>query len=349
MIPISEINDKAKLEIYKDIHNVLDELKGTNSKSKFERLANDLNSLYDLANNYSLRDYPLYEQYISRDIDISLNQDNFNILMKHIRKLYELIIKDLEYHIEISEQSDYFEFYNFKRDYRSLSKISDYNEIFYYAKEFMNSYDPDLLKKYNDLDDKNHILINYTTEEINSTLISFYDNKTPYISLNLNHDIEASATIVHEAAHLKQDAFLRNNHAHFNYLFREVYSFYLQFVFYDYIQKQKLYQNDVNICFNHCLDDLDVYLLDLYGNLENIGNIDFSIHDNILYSYGILLGLKYYDIYKNDPEKAKYLTDQFIEQSFSYDPMTVLNSFGLNKKEIKSGKVLKKYIKNKSL
>ena len=341
-------NKKAELELYKDMRTLITELKKADSKSNFNRLAVELNNLYTLANYFDLYDYPEVEDYVARSISVLDSDNRFKIFLKNHRRLYDLINEDLDYHLAISELSDLFIEQDFEKSYHELEYMGDYQEMLYYAKEFMNKFDSKLLNAYNEIEKKNHILIKGFDETgLGGLFTPLSNNKTPYLSFFLNNNIDDSSTIVHETGHLRQYDLLKNNKTNdnYNYLFQEVYSFFLQFAFYHYIKEKKIYVKDIEACFNACLDNLSKYLIDLNDDLTTNELSNTYLFNDIQYCYGILVGLKYFDIYKNDPEYAKLLTDSFIEQSYHYKPMKVLNSFGLDSEELVSGEILKKYIK----
>lgn len=341
-------NSKAELELYKDMRILISELKKAESKLNFNRLAVELNNLYTLAGYFDLYDYPNVEDYVARPIDITDSDDRFKIFLRNHRRLYDLVNKDLDYHLAVSELSDLFIENNFEKKYHELNYIGNYQEIVNYAKEFMNYYDNKLLNAYNTIEKKNHILIKeFDESDLGGLFTPLSNNKTPYLSFFLNSNIDDAATIVHETAHLRQYDLLKNNKTceNYNYFFQEVYSFFLQFAFYHYIKEKNIYTKDIDTCFNAYLDNLCKFLIDFNDDLTTNELSNTYIFNDIQYSYGILVALKYFDIYKNDPEYAKLLTDNFIEQSYHYEPLEVLNSFGLDSEELASGEILKKYIK----
>ena len=152
-------NKKAELELYKDMRILISELKKADSKSNFNRLATELNNLYTLAEYFNLYDYPEVEKYVARSTSVVDSDNRFKIFLKNHRRLYDLINKDLDYHLAVSELSDLFIENNFEKKYHELNYIGNYQEIVNYAKEFMNYYDNKLLNAYNTIEKKNHIFL----------------------------------------------------------------------------------------------------------------------------------------------------------------------------------------------
>ena len=186
-------NKEAELELYRDMRLLITELKKADSKSNFNRLASELNNLYTLANYFDLYDYPVAEDYIARSINVTDSDNRFKIFLKNHRRLYDLVNKDLDYHLAISELSDLFIEQDFEKSYHELNYISDYQEILDYAKEFMNKFDSKLFNAYKTIEDKNHILIKEFDETgLGGLFTPLSNNKTPYLSFFLNNNIDDS-------------------------------------------------------------------------------------------------------------------------------------------------------------
>ena len=341
-------NKEAEIELYKDIRNIITDLKNTGSKSKFSRLSADLNNLYEIAGYFNLYDYPLVDDYVSRPTTIFDSDIKYNIFRKNNQKFFDLITKELDYHREIAILFEQFLLNDYKKEYRPLAYINNFEEIQTYAEDFMKNFDLGLYEIYKNIKDNNHILIKEQDETGLGGLYTHLSyNRTPYLSFFLNNNIDDSSTIAHETAHAKQGRIMYNNKTYdnYNYIFKEVYSYYVQFCFYKYMNDKKIFVEDVNACFNNWLDDLCKYLINLNDDLNNINPSELQIYENFEYSYGILLALHFFDIYQNDPEYAKLLTNEFIEHSYKKEPYEVLNDFGLDYDEIASGDILRKYIK----
>lgn len=343
-------NLEAEKEVYKDIKKILYKIKYCKSKSSFEQLTEELNSLYLLCDEFDLFDALDYEKYISRSITVEDNILKMRYYLSESKKFIDYISKNIEHFLTFSDQKDLFKDLYYDSNTTHLNKITDINEIIEYAYEFMKDYDKRFIESFNLLNDKNHLLIS------KKNIFDLYEGvfipnrycAYPYIGIFLNENIDDSSSIVHEVAHMINHNYAKNNFKtrNYPYYYHEVYSHYIQFVFYEYIKRKNMYIEDIDNSFKSCL-----FLLG--NNLESINYIlesdeCFNYEDlfyDIQYGYGIAIALKYLDIYKYDPEKAKYLTNQFIEQSYYYEPIEILNKFGLDEDELINGKLIKNYLK----
>ena len=340
-------NSKAEIEIYKDIRDLITQLKKADSNNKFDKIAADLKMLYDLTERHNLYDYPNVDNYVSRKIDTYENDNLYNIFVKKMNRLLSIIQDDLDFYQEYALNYELFKYYKFEKDYHELEYVKD-KEIFEYAKEFMSYFDKDLYNAYKTLEDHNHILLNdYDKTELGGLFTPLNNNKLSYLSLYLNNNIDDASSIVHETAHLRQHDFLKNSKANnsYNYLYREVYSYFIQFVFYDYLKNKNLFKRDIDTCFNGCLENLNNTFVNLNYDLDHLDSDYLALYSDLQYAFGIHIALKYYDIYINDPEYAMFLTNSFIEDSYNYAPLDVLNNFGLDKDDILNGEILIKYLK----
>lgn len=342
-------NLKAEEEIYRDIKKLLYKIRYCKSASSFQQLTEELNCLYLLCDEFDLFNVLNAENYVSRGITIEDNILKRRYYLNEAKRFINYISNNLEHFLNFSDQNILFENFYYDSESTHLNKIIDTDEITEYAYEFMNNYDKRFVEAFNLLKDKNHLLFS------KKSVFDLYEgifipNKYctyPYIGIFLSENIDDSSSIVHEIAHMIHHNFAKNNFKtrNYPYFYQEVYSHYIQFVFYDYIKSKKLYIKDIDNSFKASLFLLGTNLDSINYSLEN--NECFNYEDlfcDIQYGYGIAIALKYLDIYKLDPEKAKYLTNQFIQESYYYEPIENLNKFGLNEEELINGEVIKKYI-----
>ena len=343
-------NIKSEKEVYKDIRMLLYKIRYCRSKSAFEQLTEELNSLYQLCDEFDLFDALEPEKYISRGITIEDNIIKKRYYLNEANRFINYISNNIEHFLNFSDQNNLFENFYYDSEATHLNKITDTNEIIEYAYEFMKDYDQKFVEAFNLLKKKNHFLIS------KKNVFDLYEgvfipNKYcdyPYIGVFFSENIDDASSIVHEVAHMIHHNYAKNNlkTRNYPYFYQEVYSHYIQFAFYEYMKKKKIYIEDINNSFKASLFLLGSNLESINYTLENDDCFNYEdLFYDIQYGYGITIALKYLDIYKDDPEKAKYLTNQFIQQSYYYEPIENLNEFGLDKEELTSGELIKKYLK----
>lgn len=343
-------NIKVEQEIYNDIKKILLKIKYCRSKSAFNHLTEELNSLYLLCDEFDLYSAEGPEKYISRGITIEDNNIKRRIFFNQQEKFAKYILDNYDHFINFSSQNKLFDDMYFDSENIQCTKIHDINKIINYAKDFMTFYDKRFIDSFNELENNNHMLLSIKSifDLYEAVFIPTKYCDYPYMGIFFNENIDDASSIVHEIAHMVNFKFSNNNTKtrNYPYYYQEVYSHYAQFVFYDYMKKNNMYNQDIDNFFKSAISLLGSNLASINYTLEN-DDLD-SLEDlfgDIQYGYGIALALKYYDIYKDDPEKAKYFTEQFIEHSYHYEPIETLNKFGLNEEELISGELIKKYIK----
>ena len=343
-------NIEVEKEIYNDIKKILLKIKYCRSKSAFESLTEELNSLYLLCDEYDLPFFEIPEKYISRGITIEDNDIKRKIYINQQERFANYIMENDDHFMDFSNQTSLFDDMYFDVDNIKYTKINDINIIIDYAKEFMTYYDKRFIDAFNELDNNNHILMapKSVFDLYEAVFIPTKYCNYPYMGIYFNGNIDDSSSIVHEIAHMINFKFANNNlkTRNYPYYYQEVYSHYAQLVFYDFMKKKNIYNQDIDNSFKSTMSLLGSNLASINYTFES-GEYDCleDLYGDIQYGYGIALALKYYDMYKEDSDKAKYFSEQFIEQSYHYEPIETLDKFGLNKEELISGELIKKYIK----
>ena len=339
--------EEIKKAIFKDIYIVINKIKKCKSKSIYSTLINELATLYNLCDNFDITDYPELGNYSYKSIEYDNKENNY---------AYE-VFKNIDYHLEFAESNQIIDCkYNNPNSFviKNFFPSSNYLDIIC---DFLEKYDPKLLKIFNDMLIEGRILVSGSSKTDNDihtpayTACS-YGSFKPYIVLEQENCIADLVNLVHELAHTQE--YLNSGNIsnkikiqkEHNCL-EEVYSYFLQNLFILYLDKIKFCMKDIetiklgyNYTFYKYIEDLWQSLIDI--NEKQILNIQ-NMTDYLNYTYGIAIGYHFIDRYLKDPEKAKKEIDSFIILNGQYDMMEMLEKFNL-KDELINSKVLKKYL-----
>lgn len=342
------MDETIKKIIFNDIYKLIYEIKKCKSKSRYNTLYLDLFTLYDLCKKLEIEDYPELENYSNKSFEATD--------YKFINNFYSQILDDIDYHIEFTNNVNNID----EKKYDSLfylQNIVSLSESVEYVQEFLNQYDQKLLKLFKKLRDNSKVLKianNYEEKENNglNTLaytVSSSGSFTPYLVINGQENIADAINIIHEFGHCYDCI---NNKSISNKVFtqkrlnclEEVYSFYLQNLFYDYLKSKKIYTEDINKSILGYNSSFLILIKELYKSLNSLKEVTFdSFSDELNYTYGILISYHFFDRYLIDPEKTKIEINDFLVSNGQYNMMDTLEKFNL-KEELLDSKILRKYL-----
>lgn len=336
--------EEIKKTIFKDIYIVINKIRKCKSKSEYTILINELYTLYNLCDEYSIDDYPKLEDYSVKSIEY---------INKELDFVYQ-VLSNYDYHLEFSKN-----YKNINND-RYLNPNTfvihnyfDSTKHFDIVEDFLNEYDPKLLEIFYELLDEGRILTlsSYNRENEDLYTPAFttcsYGSYKPYIIVRMENCIPDLINIVHELGHAKEymNASVTSkkiwNQREYNCL-TEVYSHFLQNLFIRYLEKIKFNLKDVNtskLGYNYTFYH---WIKKLNDSLEN-HMFPADMVNYLNYTYGIALSYHFIDRYIKDSEKTKKEIDDFIIFNGQYEFLDLLEKFNL-KDEIIDSKVLKKYI-----
>lgn len=335
------------------MYKIITEIKKCHSKSRYTILITEYNSLCYLCKELGITRYPNIDNYSSKSMQI----DN----TKKINDFYYQIIDNEQYHLKFSNNYYQYDENKYKDEYKYYIKsVVLLEENIQLMMEFLNIYDKNLLKLFSLLLNENRFLIksDETTEsdeEVDDkqkidtpahTYCSFGDF-LPYVILNIQDNITDSINLIHELAHCYDN--MKNNYTSTkvfiqkrNNCLEEVFPYYLQFTYMEYLKNKKLYTIDIEhsyIGFNYTSL---IMLKGLYESFQGTEH-DTTIDDELNYSYGIVTAYHFFDRYLNDPEKTKKEIKDFLLFDGQYNMMEMLERYNL-KEELIDSKILKKYI-----
>lgn len=340
--------EDIKKTIFKDIYTVINKIKKCKSKSTYTILINELYTLYNLCDHLEITDYPKLENYSIKNIKC----DN-----KGADLAFE-IYNNLDYHLEFAKKNK-----NINRDkYLNpdsfiINKFFNTDDFLYIISDFLNEYDPKLLKIFNDMLEEGRIfklnISNNIDEDIHTpafTTCSFGSFK-PYIVIEMENSVPDLINIVHELANTKEylntsiisTKVLKQKE---NNCLEEVHSYFLQNLFIKYLEKIRFNPKDVETAklgYNYTFSS---WIKKLYESLKDLKEelyFDHDLVDYLNYTYGIAIGYHFIDRYLSDPKEAKKQIDDFIIFNGQYNMMELLEKFNL-KDEIIKPKILKKYL-----
>ena len=126
----------------------------------------------------------------------------------------------------------------------------------------------------------------------------------------------------------------------------EVISYYLQFVYTDYLSKKKIFDRNIaKLYYGYSAPYIEYIgkIKEEYSTLDKYNICDSYIDEYLNYTYGIVIAYHFLERYKIDPEKTKKEVKNFVMLNGQYNMMEMLEIFNL-KEEILDSKILKKYL-----
>lgn len=212
------------------------------------------------------------------------------------------------------------------------------------AKEFMSKYNINMLKIFEDLKDNYHIRIIKSNPDNVGGYIYLLNNLRPYMVINAKENIYDASCIIHETAHVHhlQNSILKK--PKYPYFFQEVYSNYMQMLFYKFAEDNDLYKDDIKCLKIKKLEQLKIYLNRIKYGLDKNKAILIK-EDDYQYGYGIALALYYYNMYLDDPEMTEYYVDWFIKSACFFNHQDTLNRFAIDKEKIITKENINNFLK----
>lgn len=337
---------EIKQTIFKDIYKLIYEIKKCKSKSRYNALYLDLYTLYDMCKILKITDYPKLENYSNK----SFEDDVFKL----INNFSDQVEKDFDYHLEFTNNVNNINENKYDGFYITQNIIF-IEETLYLVYDFLNSYDKKLLKTFDDLRNSNKVLKTNNDTKLNNELkvpaqtIASLGIFKPYLIIEEQNSITDSINIIHELGHCYDSI---NNKTISNKIFNqkrincleEVYSFYLQFIYIEYLKNKKIYLEDIEKAISGYNYTYVYMIKELNKSLNGFKEQNFDvISDELNYSYGIATAYHFLDRYLIDPEKTKIEIEKFVLLNGQYNMMETLEKFNL-KDELLDTKILKKYI-----
>lgn len=343
------IDNDVKNTIINDINKVINKIKKCKSKSMYNIYLYELEALYYLCNNLGIEDYPKIENYSSKSYEV--NDD------KLMKKYMKQLLKDKKYHLEFSNNEKIIDIEKSKNE---LNYVIDNNinmdQIIEIMLEFLKDYDIELYNIFVKLYNENRIIINNTenydcTSELLTPAytINSYGTFTPYMVINYTDDLDDSVNIVHELGHIYDYIQVRSNKINMQKKMNcldEVISYYLQFVYTDYLSKKKIFDKNIdNLYYGYSAPYIEYIgkIKEEYSILDKYNIYDSYIDEYLNYTYGVAIAYHFLEKYKVDPEKTKNDINNFIMLNGQYNMMEMLDIFNL-KEELLDSKILKKYL-----
>lgn len=322
--------------IIKDINITINNIKKCHSKSRFNKLISDLIKLYDLANYMGIDNIPDIDNYSFKNY----NSDE-NKIIKLQRQIY---LKNLNFNKQFTNNNlSLLEEFPYKT-YYEVKKLT-LKENIEIERAFLNEFNYKLLNIYDNLLRDNRII--YLNSDCNKLVLEeegkvIYGESFIYALIEDYNSIFTSLTTTHELGHIYD--FSLNKYNKYNCC-REVYSHFLELVFIDWLGNDILLYDYFDTLrenlnsFDDCLNNNYNKKIDFMTNFP-------KIYTDIEYSYGSLIALNFFEMYKNDKKLGLYNINKFILENINYpNIINTLDKFELSKEEIEHGLILKKYLK----
>lgn len=344
------IDDDIKKTIFGDVYMMINKIKKCNSKTMYNIYLYELEALYCLCGMLKIDDYPKLENYSNKSFIIDET--------KCYNEYYNQLMKDKNYHLEFAKNLENVDYYKYQDNQNFKIKIDiNIEDSIYLMCEFLKKYDIRIYDLFKTLLFQNRIIINnqeeteYKFNEIKTPAytISSYGSYLPYIVVDPNNFLSDSIDIVHELAHVFDYQFKRSNKIYnqkkFNCL-DEVVSYYLQFVYTDYLNNENIFKQDIkniSMCYNYPFIEYVTKIEEEYDKLNIKDICDSDLDECLNYAYGIAIAYHFLDRYKSNAEQTKKEMYDFITLNGKYNMMEMLEKFKL-KEELKNSKILKKYL-----
>ena len=241
--------EKIRQSIFKDMHNVINEIKKCKS-STYTVLLNELGTLYNLCDELNITDYPKLEDYSVKSIPYKEE--------KNLEYAYK-VISNYEYHLKFSNN---YKKINSKRYLNPnsfvIKNFFDAQKYLYIINDFFNKYDSSLSKLFNNMCDEGRIIriVDYGKNEDDlftpAYTICSYGSYDPYVVFKIENATPDLINLVHEMGHVKEFTNVSNVSKKVLYereynCFTEVYSHFLQNLFIRYLNEINFYPEDVKV------------------------------------------------------------------------------------------------------
>ena len=330
-------------ELNKDMEEILNSIKHFTSKSKQCQLIQDYYTLQEI-----------YEKIGEKDKAKDCNSKKIKkeIFFNYInRKFAPLFWKDLQknkkiYLDLIISLLDLFDSYNEPTIHESMFKSEiNVNESFNMALKFLKNYDLDVYNVLKELINNNRVMYieNYISRYYGLTY-NINTNSKSYIIMNIDPNINSSITLVHEAGHIydfnknKNNSSKKKMKSYFVNSCNEIFPNYLELVYKNYLRKQEIYLDDLDMSDKKDIQILFNVINSIFKMLCSCDtNLNFEINNlksKLSELFGKICSSYYYDIYLEDPEKARYYTNLLLENMGSYDDITILKKSGIEIDEL---------------
>ena len=263
-------------------------------------------------------------------------------LLKDIVLFYKTIKKNKKYHLCLTKHKKLIKPL-YKSEIETKNKVS-LDECIYYAEEFMKQYNPDLYEIFEQLYKNNHIKFMDPIEHGIGGVMYPINEGLPYVVIYKRGDIYDAGSIVHEVAHCYQQIYTYDRKKDNPDFYSEVYSHYVQMLFYEYMKNNIVYKDDIKNIKRFSLENLRCRLVRLDEYFKDM-KLNGQVYSDILYAYGISLALYYYDMHLKNPDDAEYYMNWFVKTSCLYKQEDVLNKYAINKDKILTNEIIQNYMK----
>lgn len=244
-----KIDEDIKKTIFSDIYMMINKIKKCNSKTIYNIYLYELEILYYLCGMLKIDDYPDLENYSNKSFTIDET--------KCYNNYYNQLMVDKKYHLEFTKNIESIDYYKYQ-DFRNFQlKIDiDIRDSINLMCEFLKKYDIRIYNLFKTLLFENRIIIDnrekpeskYNEIQTPAYAICSYGSYLPYIVLETQNFISDTIYIVHELAHAFDYQLKRSNKVYnqkkINCL-DEVYSYYLQFVYMDFLNSENIFKQDI--------------------------------------------------------------------------------------------------------
>lgn len=337
MINKVPIQTNVEIEIQKDIYKLINELKKMSSTNRAARLIGTLDVIEEIINDNNLNvSFP-------KEYTYELNKFKMNQYDREMNNFYYYLnIAPMEnYNKKLCKISEYFKKkYKLINQYVLFHKI-DIKDTIKITEDFLKQYDEEIYDLFEKMLKNNRIFLGNSSS--NGVTITGNYLMDPYIIIAPGNTIDDSITLIHEIFHAhisKKIETMNDSEDTLNMVnnYFEVYSIFSELLSCDYLEKIK-YTSDTKMYSG-------LILKSLCDSLDNFKKNEYNDIDSERYSYGYVLAYHFYNQYKKDPEQAKKNIMSFMMDSKDHFKMELLNSNGLNSKEILNPQKIEKNVKN---
>ena len=332
-----------------DLKSLALKLRYCKSKSMYYKLYIEISSMFELFDTLDMTDAVLdindYTTAKLYEIDYNKQDKQFCNHIKNNLDFYKTLA---------SNGTKLINRYNIPRNYSYedlLSKHVNEKESINLALDFYDIYDEKIANLLYSLIKNNRVV---TISSITDCGITYNFNfiENPFILLYPYNNLIYPTTLVHETAHCNVNMDLKNINDKYMYSnYREVFPYFIELLFFDYLEKYKIYNKDAKFLKKN-FDVKMVNNLEYFYNIikksdefkylnNNLDNI-YSILTDLL---GFIIAYHFYEMFLEYPEKTKWNINNFNYNMCQEEGLYMITKYGLKKEEILSSKVLEKNIK----